>query len=74
MVPNIDAVIYIAGHTGMVGSAIVRRLQTLGYANILTQIHAEFDLLDQKAVQDFFAKKTLIRLSGCSQSGWDTCQ
>lgn len=44
---------YIAGHRGMVGSAIVRQLEGLGNAQIVTQTHAELDLTDQLAVQDF---------------------
>ena len=46
--------IFVAGHRGMVGSAIVRRLQALGYANILTASREELDLLDQTAVQRYF--------------------
>jgi GDP-L-fucose synthase len=45
--------IYIAGHTGMVGSAIVRRLQTAGYTNQVMRTRQELDLLDQHAVFDF---------------------
>lgn len=47
------AKIYVAGHRGMVGSAIVRRLQQAGYDNVLTRARAELDLLDQKAVYGF---------------------
>ena len=47
--------IYIAGHRGMVGSAIVRRLEKEGYCNILTRTSTELDLRDQGAVNDFFA-------------------
>ncbi len=47
--------IFVAGHCGMVGSAIVRRLQFLGYVNIITRSRAELDLLDQAAVRSFFA-------------------
>ena len=47
---NKDAKIFVAGHQGMVGSAIVRNLQAKGYVNILTQSRQELDLLDQKAV------------------------
>jgi GDP-L-fucose synthase len=47
------AKIYVAGHSGMVGSAIVRRLKTSGYTNILTHSHSELDLLDQRAVLSF---------------------
>jgi GDP-L-fucose synthase len=47
--------IYVAGHRGMVGSALVRRLRAGGYNNVLTRTHAELDLLDQKAVHAFLA-------------------
>ena len=49
--------IYIAGHTGMVGSAIMRKLQSEGYTNLLTRSHAELDLLNQKAVEEFFKQE-----------------
>jgi GDP-L-fucose synthase len=49
-----DAFIYVAGHRGMVGSAIVRRLQAEGYSRIITRTHAELDLIDQRAVVEFF--------------------
>lgn len=47
--------IYIAGHRGMVGSAIVRKLQAEGYTNIVTRTSSELDLKEQQAVRDFFA-------------------
>lgn len=47
--------IYVAGHRGMVGSAIARELERQGYTNIITRTHAELDLTDQQAVNDFFA-------------------
>ena len=47
--------IYVAGHRGMVGSAIVRELQRQGYNNIVTRTHAELDLTRQEAVEAFFA-------------------
>ncbi len=47
--------IYVAGHRGMVGSAIVRELQRQGYTNIITRTHKELDLTNQQAVNDFFA-------------------
>lgn len=47
--------IYIAGHQGMVGSAIVRELQRQGYLNILTRTHSQLDLCRQSDVEDFFA-------------------
>lgn len=46
--------IYVAGHRGMVGSAIVRKLQAEGYQHIITRTHAELDLTSQEAVQAFF--------------------
>jgi len=49
--------IYVAGHRGMVGSAIVRRLQQGGYANLLTRTRQELDLLDQRAVLDFLQQE-----------------
>lgn len=49
--------IYVAGHRGMVGSAIVRRLQKDGYTNIVTRTSKELDLKEQQAVRDFFAKE-----------------
>lgn len=50
---NLDSKIYIAGHRGMVGSAIVRRLASAGYSNLLTRTHAELDLTNQAAVALF---------------------
>ncbi|MEW6344643.1 MAG: GDP-L-fucose synthase [Pseudomonadota bacterium] len=52
-----SARIFVAGHRGMVGSALVRRLQADGYTDILTRTHAELDLLDQAAVRRFFASE-----------------
>ncbi len=52
---QIDSRIYIAGHRGLVGSAIHREMLRLGYRNILTRAHAELDLLDMSAVDTFFA-------------------
>ena len=50
-----QARIYVAGHRGMVGSAIVRKLQAEGYSNIITRTSSELDLRNQAAVADFFA-------------------
>lgn len=50
-----NAKIYVAGHRGMVGSAIVRRLQRVGYTNIVTRTHDELDLVNQQSVTEFFA-------------------
>lgn len=49
-----EAKIYVAGHRGMVGSAIVRQLNRQGYNNIITRTHAQLDLTDQRAVDSFF--------------------
>jgi GDP-L-fucose synthase len=52
-----DSKIYVAGHRGMVGSAIVRELQRQGYTNIITCTHSELDLTRQEAVERFFAEE-----------------
>ena len=52
-----NAKIYVAGHKGMVGSAIVRELERQGYHNIITRTHKELDLLRQDAVDAFFAEE-----------------
>jgi GDP-L-fucose synthase len=49
-----EAKIYIAGHKGLVGSALVRKLENQGYSNIITKNHSQLDLIDQKAVEQFF--------------------
>jgi len=50
-----NAKIFIAGHRGLVGSALMRRLQAGGYGNLITRRHAELDLTDQQAVRQFYA-------------------
>ena len=52
-----DAKIYVAGHKGMVGSAICRALQRNGYTNIITRSHKELDLCRQDAVEEFFSRE-----------------
>ena len=52
-----ESKIYVAGHRGMVGSAIVRALRREGYENIVVRSHAELDLTDQCAVEEFFASE-----------------
>jgi len=54
---NKSSKIYIAGHQGLVGGAILRNLQSAGFSNLLTKSHKELDLLDQQAVNDFFEKE-----------------
>lgn len=50
-----ESKVYVAGHRGMVGSAIVRKLTSLGYTNLITRTSAELDLRNQQQVLDFFA-------------------
>ncbi|KAF2958586.1 GDP-fucose synthetase [Thermotoga sp. Ku-13t] len=52
-----DSRIYVAGHKGMVGSAIVRKLKEKGYTNIIVRTHQELDLTDQRAVREFFEQE-----------------
>ena len=54
---DLETKIYVAGHRGMVGSAIVRKLKTEGFRNILTRSRAEVDLTNQQAVFDFFEQE-----------------
>lgn len=54
---KLNSKIYVAGHRGLVGSAIVRNLQAKGYTNIITRTHAELDLINQQATADFFAQE-----------------
>jgi GDP-L-fucose synthase len=52
---KLDSRLYIAGHRGLVGSALMRKLQAKGYTNLLTRTHAELDLTRQADVEAFFA-------------------
>jgi GDP-L-fucose synthase len=54
---NKHSKIYIAGHRGLVGSAIMRNLKQKGYSNLITRAHAELDLTNQKATETFFAEE-----------------
>ena len=54
---NFDSKIYVAGHRGLVGSALMRQLHARGYTNLITRTHAELDLTDQLAVNEFFAEQ-----------------
>jgi len=49
--------IYVAGHRGMVGSAIIRELKDQGFENIITRTHSELDLTNQQQVQEFFSQE-----------------
>ena len=52
---NRDSKIYVAGHRGLVGSALVRRLRVLGFENLVLKTHAELDLTNHVAVKQFFS-------------------
>ena len=52
-----NAKIYVAGHRGLVGSALMRTLHAKGYTNLLTRTHAELNLIDQAATSEFFARE-----------------
>jgi len=54
---NLKDRIYVAGHTGLVGSALIRELQRLGYQNIITRMHRECDLTEQMQVRQFFEEE-----------------
>lgn len=54
---NLDAKIYVAGHRGLVGSALVRNLEAKGYKNIICRTHKELDLTNQEAVRTFFEEE-----------------
>jgi len=54
---NAEARVYVAGHRGLVGSAIIRRLTAGGYTNVIVRTHAQLDLIDQVAVRQFFEQE-----------------
>ena len=54
---NLQSRIYVAGHRGLVGSAVVRRLERQGYRNLVLRTHRDLDLTEQSAVRDFFERE-----------------
>ena len=52
-----NAKIYVAGHRGLVGSALIKKLEENGYNNLVKRSHAELDLTDERAVADFLSQK-----------------
>lgn len=65
-----NAKIYVAGHRGMVGSAVCRALKAAGFSNIVTRTHAELDLLDAKAVREFYeAEKPEVAVIAAARVG-----
>ncbi len=67
----LDARIYVAGHKGLVGSAVVRELERKGYSHIIGRTHQELDLTDATAVRDFFAaeRPTFVFMSAAKVGG-----
>ena len=70
---NTPEKIYIAGHRGLVGSALMRNLRGKGYAHSLPRTHAELDLTDQAAVEAFFRqeKPDYVFLAAASYTAMD---
>ncbi|XP_047971369.1 putative GDP-L-fucose synthase 2 [Salvia hispanica] len=66
-----SAAVFVAGHRGLVGSAVVRKLSSLGYTNLLLRSHAELDLTSQSAVDGFFAehKPQIVILAAAKVGG-----
>lgn len=66
-----DSLVYVAGHRGMVGSAVVAALQRRGYQNLLVRSHAELDLTEQSPVRDFFHahRPTVVILAAARVGG-----
>ena len=62
MARDVSAAIFVAGHRGMVGSAIVRRLESLGYQNIIARTYAELDLTRQVEVEKFFREQQIDQM------------
>jgi GDP-L-fucose synthase len=67
--------IYVAGNTGLVGSAIVRNLQSKGYKNFIYSPFEEYDLREQSVVRDFFQKrKSEYCFFGSGKGRWHCCK
>jgi nucleoside-diphosphate-sugar epimerase len=67
--------IYVAGHSGLVGSAVVRLLKTRGFGNLITRSRSEVDLRDERAVRDLFTgRKTGTGDSGSGEGRWNQGQ
>ena len=69
---NKNIKVYIAGHNGLVGSAIVRRLKKAEYNNLIHRTHKELDLVNQREVDNFFCRERPEWVFfGCSKSWWN---
>ena len=67
---NKESKIYIAGHRGLVGSAIQRILSRHGYSNLIVKTRAELDLLNAEAVEEFFSKENPEYVFSSSPGRW----
>ena len=56
---NLNSKIFVAGHNGMVGSSIVRKLKNYGYTNIVTRTSNELNLMDQQSTENFFKENNI---------------
>lgn len=63
---NTESNIYVAGHTGLLGSAIVKKLKENGYKNIITKTHKELELTDKLAVNHFFSENKIEYIFLCA--------
>ena len=54
---NLNDKIYVAGHTGLIGSAILRKLKAEGFSNVIFREHSELNLMNQQMVQKFFGEE-----------------
>jgi len=68
---DMDSRIFVAGHRGMVGAAILRRLRESGYVNLIIRNHTELDLTGQWAVENFFVveKPDYVRMAATRVGG-----
>lgn len=67
---NKDSKIYIAGHMGLVGSSILKKLQNDGYENLIFKTHSELDLTNQQAVSEFFFSRRSPSISFFVRLKW----
>lgn len=71
---NLNDKIYIAGHRGMVGSAILRQLKSKGFTNFILKTSSELDLRNQQAVADFFEQEKPDYVFSCCKGWWNYCK
>ncbi len=67
---NINSKVFIAGHNGMLGSSILRKLRNKGYKNIIIANKKSLDLRDQNSVQKFIKKKKTRCCNNCRCKSW----